>query len=85
MKAQSKGPTFVWLVLFAIRFFRDSTSGWRAFLWLWLATAFASVIASYHTTTLHITMQSEVVEPVLFSVTALFLVIAFAVDRMFHR
>lgn len=108
MKAQPKGPTFVWLVLFAIiyafaggrwwipaaawvapvfaiRFFRDSTSGWRAFLWLWLATAFASVIASYHTTTLHITMQSEVVEPVLFSVTALFLVIPFTVDRMFHR
>ena len=79
-------PAAAWVApVFAIRFFRDSTSGWRAFLWLWLATDFASVIASYHTTTLHITMQSEVIEPVLFSATVFFLVIPFAVDRMFHR
>lgn len=79
-------PAAAWLApVFAIRFVRDSQSGWRDILWLWLATAVASVISSYHTTTLHITMQSEVVEPVLFATTALFLVIPFTVDRLYHR
>lgn len=44
-------PVAAWLApVFAIRFFRDSETGWRAVLWLWLATAVASIIAGYHTT-----------------------------------
>jgi apolipoprotein N-acyltransferase len=77
-------PVAAWLApVFAIRFFRDSQNGLSAFLWLWLATAVASIIASYHTTTLH--FQSELIEPVLFAAMSLPILIPFVVDRIFHR
>ena len=79
-------PAAAWLApVFAIRFFRNCETGWHPFLWLWVATAMASIIASFHTTTLHISYQSELIEPALFAATAIFFVIPFAVDRMFHR
>jgi apolipoprotein N-acyltransferase len=79
-------PVAAWLApIFAIRFARDSEIGWRAFLWLWLAIGTASIIASYHTTTLHITLQNELIEPVLFVVMSLPFVITIFLDRLFHR
>ncbi len=77
-------PVAAWLApVFAIRFFRDSKTGWRAFFWLWLATAAASIIAGYHTTTLH--FQSALIEPALFAVMSLPILIPFAIDRVSHR
>ena len=43
----------------------------------------ASIIAGYHTTTLH--FQSELIEPALFAVMSLPLLIVYVVDRIFHR
>ncbi|MDJ0825950.1 MAG: nitrilase-related carbon-nitrogen hydrolase [Rhodobacter sp.] len=77
-------PVAAWLApVFAIRFIRDSKSGWRAFFWIWLAAAVATIIASHHTTTLH--FQSELIEPALFAVMSLPILIPFVVDRLFHR
>ncbi len=60
-------PPAAWLApIFALRFFRDSEKGGRAFLWLWLASAIPTIMAWHNATSMH--FMGELVEPIFFFV-----------------
>jgi len=73
-----------WLpAIFAIRFYRSSEKGGRAFLWLWLATAVPTIIAWRNATAMH--FMGPVVEPVFFGIVTAIAIIPYIVDRLYHR
>ena len=77
-------PVAAWLApIFAIRFYRDSEKGGRAFFWFWIAAAAAGMIAAHQTTGLH--FRGVLVEPLFVAVMTLPLPIAYVIDRIFYR
>ena len=77
-------PLAAWLApIFAIRFYRDSERGGRAFLWLWLAATVSTTTAWYGATALN--NVSPVAEPIFFLVMAPIALIPNVIDRLYHR
>ncbi|MCA9935023.1 MAG: carbon-nitrogen hydrolase family protein [Ardenticatenaceae bacterium] len=77
-------PAAAWVApIFALRFYRDSEKGGRAFLWLWLATAVPTIFAWHNATAMH--FMGAVIEPVFFIATIPIGLIPYAVDRLYHR
>ncbi len=77
-------PAAAWLApIFAIRFYRDSEKGGRAFLWLWLASVVPTVIAWHNATAMH--SFGALVEPIFFAAIAPITMIPVVIDRLYHR
>ena len=77
-------PAAAWIApIFALRFYRDSEKGGRAFLWLWLATAVPTIIAWHNATAIH--AFGPVVEPIFFLVMVPIGLIPYVVDRLYYR
>jgi len=77
-------PLAAWLApVFAIRFFRDSKRGGRAFLWLWLAMAVPTIIAWKGATAMG--FLHPLAEPIFFIVLAPITLIPYVVDRIYYR
>ncbi len=77
-------PLAAWLApIFAIRFYRDSEKGGRAFLWLWLASAVAGGIGWHGATAMH--FLNPLVEPIFFIAMAPIPLISYVVDRLYYR
>ncbi len=77
-------PAAAWIApIFALRFYRDSEKGGRAFLWLWLATAVPTVIAWRNATALH--FMGAVIEPIFFMAMVPIALIPYVVDRLYYR
>lgn len=76
-------PAAAWFApVFAIRFYRKSKKGGRAFLWVWLATAISTVISASGTTSMH--FLGVLIEPVFLTVMSLPLLIPLIIDRIFY-
>jgi apolipoprotein N-acyltransferase len=77
-------PLAAWLApIFAVRFYRDSKKGGRAFLWLWLAAAISAIITWNGATALR--FLHPMAEPIFFIVIASITLIPYVVDRLYHR
>ena len=78
-------PLAAWLApIFAIRFYRDSEKGGRAFLWLWLAMAVPTFIAWKGLTAM--AFLHPLAEPLFFIFFAVPLsLIPYVVDRLYYR
>lgn len=77
-------PLAAWLApVFAIRFYRQSGSGRRAFLWIWGASTLSTVINFYQVTPM--ASISPLIEPVFFTLITSITIVPFAVDRFYHR
>ena len=77
-------PAVAWIApIFALRFYRDSEKGGRAFLWLWLATAVPTIIAWHNATAIH--AMGVVVEPIFFLIMVPIALIPYVVDRIYYR
>ena len=77
-------PLAAWLApIFAMRFYRDSKKGGRAFLWLWLAVAISSIIAWNGATA--IGFLHSLAEPIFFIAIASITLIPYVVDRLYYR
>ena len=77
-------PLAAWLApIFAVRFYRDSKKGGRAFLWLWLAVAISAIITWNGATALR--FLHPMAEPIFFIVIASITLIPYVVDRLYYR
>jgi apolipoprotein N-acyltransferase len=77
-------PLAAWLVpVFAIRFYRDSEKGGRAFLWLWVTTAIPVAISWQGATFMHFVHPA--VEAIFFLLMAPIGLIPYVIDRAYHR
>ncbi|MBE2222666.1 MAG: hypothetical protein IAF02_14050 [Anaerolineae bacterium] len=77
-------PAAAWVApIFALRFYRDSEKGGRAFLWLWLATAVPTIIAWHNATAIH--AFGAIVEPIFFFIMVPVALIPLVVDRLYYR
>ena len=77
-------PVAAWIApIFALRFYRDSEKGGRAFLGLWLATAVPTILAWHNATAIH--AFGVVVEPIFFIVMIPIALIPYVVDRLYYR
>ncbi|MEA1978263.1 MAG: hypothetical protein U9N80_10240, partial [Chloroflexota bacterium] len=77
-------PLAAWLApVFAIRFYRDSEKGGRAFLWLWLAMAAPTIMAWKGLTAM--AFFHPLAEPVFFIVFVVPLsLVPYVVDRLYY-
>jgi len=69
--------------VFAMRFYRNSEKGGRAFLWLWLASAVPTVIAWNGATAMG--FLHPMAEPIFFIAIAPITLIPYVVDRIYYR
>ncbi len=77
-------PLAAWLVpIFAIRFYRDSEKGGRAFLWLWVASAVPTIISWYGVTFMH--FIHPVAEAAFFFLMTPIGLIPYVIDRAYYR
>lgn len=77
-------PPAAWLApVFALRFYRSSEKGWRAFLWLWLAMALPTTIAWNGATAMG--LLHPLAEPLFFIFAGLISLIPYVVDRLYYR
>jgi apolipoprotein N-acyltransferase len=77
-------PLAAWLApVFAIRFYRDSEKGGRAFLWLWLTSAIPAIISWQGATFMHFVHPA--VEAIFFALITPISLIPYAIDRAYHR
>ncbi len=77
-------PLAAWLApVFAIRFYRDSEKGGRAFLWLWLTSAVPAIISWQGATFMHFIHPA--VEAVFFALITPISLIPYVIDRAYHR
>jgi apolipoprotein N-acyltransferase len=77
-------PLAAWLApLFAIRFYRDSEKGGRAFLWLWITSAVPAIISWQGATFMHFIHPA--VEAIFFALITPISLIPYVIDRAYHR
>jgi len=77
-------PLAAWFApVFAMRFFRHSEKGGRAFVWLWLASAVPMVIAWNGATAMG--FLHPMAEPIFFIAIAPITLIPYVVDRIYYR
>lgn len=78
-------PLAAWLApVFAIRFYRDSQKGGRAFLLLWLAMAVPTIIAWKGATAMGLFLH-PIAEPIFFVLMTPLTLIPYAIDRLYFR
>ncbi|MEK6222922.1 MAG: carbon-nitrogen hydrolase family protein, partial [Chloroflexota bacterium] len=77
-------PLAAWIApIFALRFFRDSEKGGRAFLLLWVAQVVAAMIGWRGATAMN--FINPVAEPIFFALMAPITLIPYVIDRLYHR
>jgi apolipoprotein N-acyltransferase len=77
-------PLAAWLApVFAIRFYRDSEKGGRAFLWLWLTSAVPAIISWQGATFMHFIHPA--VEAIFFALITPISLIPYVIDRAYYR
>ena len=77
-------PLAAWIAsIFALRFYRHSEKGGRAFLLLWIASAVPTIIAWKGATAMG--FLHPIAEPIFFAVLAPITLIPFVIDRLYYR
>ncbi len=77
-------PLAAWLApVFAIRYYRDSERAWRGFLWLWIATALATIVGWNGATAMHYFHPAA--EALFFTVATPIALIPYVLDRLYAR
>ncbi|MCD4803963.1 MAG: hypothetical protein K8R16_13580 [Anaerolineales bacterium] len=77
-------PPAAWLApVFALRFYRSSEKGGRAFLLLWVASAVPTIIAWNNATAMG--FLHPFAEPIFFTLLAPITLIPFVIDRVYYR